>query len=215
MPFRAFHLPHALQTGAALLAVLSIAACAGPLSPTVPPAQPVTPTAAPSPTFAAVPSSTPAAVPSETPAAAPSPTAGAAPAPTEPNVISGRAMVKDIEIIMLESFPVQVQVVISGNLPDGCTRIDQIEQARLGNTFQVTVTTRRPADAMCTQALVPFQERVPLDVKGLPAGTYTIDVNGVTDTFTLTSNNPSNRASIETRWHLWNESGNIAENPTA
>jgi inhibitor of cysteine peptidase len=42
---------------------------------------------------------------------------------------------------------------------------------------------------MCTQALVPFEERVDLDVQGLPAGTYTVDVNGISDTFTFDADN--------------------------
>jgi inhibitor of cysteine peptidase len=42
---------------------------------------------------------------------------------------------------------------------------------------------------MCTQIVVPFEESIPLDVVGLPAGTYTVDVNGVTGSFTLDVDN--------------------------
>jgi inhibitor of cysteine peptidase len=42
---------------------------------------------------------------------------------------------------------------------------------------------------MCTQALVPFEESIDLDVRGLPAGTYTVDVHGETATFTLDVDN--------------------------
>ena len=113
------------------------------------------------------------------------------PTPAEPtgNVVNGIAVVESLEIRILESFPVQVHVVASGNLPDGCTTVDEATQIREGNTFEVTITTVRPADAFCTQALVPFEEVIPLEVVGLEAGTYTVIVNGVSDSFTLDVDN--------------------------
>jgi inhibitor of cysteine peptidase len=42
---------------------------------------------------------------------------------------------------------------------------------------------------VCTQALVPFEETIPLDVEGLLAGEYTVNVNGVMATFTLDVDN--------------------------
>jgi len=107
------------------------------------------------------------------------------------DTICAEANVKRIEILILESFPVQVQVRAMGYLPDGCTTICDISQSREGDVFTVIITTSRPADAFCTQVLVDFEELIPLDVVGLPAGTYTVDVNGVTDTFTLTVDNVS------------------------
>jgi inhibitor of cysteine peptidase len=103
--------------------------------------------------------------------------------------IYGTAQVDSIDLLMLESFPVQISLVVRGNLPDGCTTIDQIAQQRQGDTFKVTITTRRPAGKICTEALVPFQESIALEVAGLPAGTYTVDVNGVTGSFTLDVDN--------------------------
>lgn len=112
-------------------------------------------------------------------------------APPAPGMVTGMAQVEEIEILIMESFPVQVMVVARGNLPDGCTEIDEV-LSRFepeSNLFVVEITTVRDADAVCTQALVPFEERVPLDVLGLPAGTYTVDANGVVDTFTLDVDN--------------------------
>jgi inhibitor of cysteine peptidase len=104
-------------------------------------------------------------------------------------MLHGEAVVEEIEILILESFPVQIHVIARGNLPDGCTEIDEIQEARTADGFQVTITTVRPADAMCTEALVPFEEVIALDVLGLPAGTYQVDVNGVTGSFELTRDN--------------------------
>ena len=111
------------------------------------------------------------------------------PTTVEGGVITGEAMVESIEILLLESFPIQVNVVARGNLPDSCTTISEITRQRDDDTFQVTITTLRPADKMCAQVLVPFEEVIALDVMGLPAGVYTVNVNGVTDTFEFTVDN--------------------------
>ncbi len=121
---------------------------------------------------------------------------GTEPTPTLPvggtpggGTIHGEATVETIDILILESFPVQISVVAQGYLLDGCTEIDEILRERTDQTFQVTITTTRPADAMCTEALVPFEETFSLEVYGLPAGSYTVDVNGITGTFELAVDN--------------------------
>jgi inhibitor of cysteine peptidase len=107
------------------------------------------------------------------------------------DVITGTANVESISINILESMPVQVNVVVQGHLPDGCTQINTIHSRfdAERETFNPTLTTTRPAEAMCTAALVPFEETIALPVEGLEAGPYTVDVNGVTDTFTLAVDN--------------------------
>lgn len=105
----------------------------------------------------------------------------------DPNI--GMAVVEAIKILILESFPVQVQVIARGQLPDGCTKIGQINQQRNGTTFVVTITTSRPVQAFCTLALVPFEEVIVLDVLGLAAGVYTVEVNDVSDSFSLAVDN--------------------------
>jgi inhibitor of cysteine peptidase len=110
---------------------------------------------------------------------------------TPGELVYGEADVDEVEILMMESFPIQVAVVARGNLRDGCTEIDEVTTTydEENKTFDVDITTVRDPDAMCTQALVPFEERVDLDVRGLPAGTYTVDVNGVSETFTFDVDN--------------------------
>ena len=101
------------------------------------------------------------------------------------------AVVEGTEVLILESFPVQVHVVATGYLPDGCTEINEenVEFNENENTFQVNITTKRPADAMCTQAIVPFERTVVLDVYGLEKGVYIVNVNGVRDQFELQTDN--------------------------
>lgn len=120
-------------------------------------------------------------VPVPPPTAIITPTNSVAP----PSPITGLATVDSVEIRILESFPAQAQAVARGSLPDSCTQIGQITQAREGPTFDVTITTTRPADAICAQVLALFEEVVPLDAAGLGSGVYTVLVNGVSASFEL------------------------------
>ena len=43
-----------------------------------------------------------------------------------------------LRLVILESFPVQVQVIARGNLPDPCTEVSEVLQEREGNTFFIT-----------------------------------------------------------------------------
>lgn len=95
------------------------------------------------------------------------------------------APVSSIEVKVADDPVEQVNVTVQGEFRDGCTQIDEIRQTMTGDTFVIEITTRRPIDMMCTQALVPFEETVELDVSGLDAGSYTVDVNGVSETFEL------------------------------
>ena len=94
------------------------------------------------------------------------------------------APVEEIEIIVLESFPVQVQVIARGYLPDPCTEIYQINQEREGNTFFIIIKTYCPPGP-CIQVITLFEEIIPLEIYDLPAGTYTVDINGIIDAFEL------------------------------
>ena len=130
----------------------------------------------------AAPSLTPAPTPlgADAPPVPAPPTEAVAPIPPPAGV--GLAPVAGVEVLLLESFPVQVQVVVTGDLPDPCTTIGPIAQARNGNAVTVTLPTVRDPDAFCAQVLVPFTETVPLAGE-FPAGDYTVSVNGVERAF--------------------------------
>jgi len=100
------------------------------------------------------------------------------------------AYVESMQLLTLESFPVQMHAVLTGNLPDGCTRIAEIKVEKPSeNMFEIHVYTLRPQGLACTQALVPFEQSVPLDVYGLPAGDYTVNAYDIEETFTFASAN--------------------------
>jgi len=111
---------------------------------------------------------------------------------------TGRAQIDEVSIQILESFPVQVEILIRGNLPDSCTEIDQVSQRfdAEDNTFWIELTTVRTQEDACAQALVPFEENVSLDVYGLAAGSYRVDVNGTSNTFALDVDNAPSDADM-------------------
>ena len=109
--------------------------------------------------------------------------------PSGSGVIQELAHIEQIDVMILESFPVQVHVRIYGLLGDSCTWLDHIDQRRQGTMFFIQVVTARPANALCADVVSPFEETVALDVYGLAAGTYHVDVNGVRESFTLAVDN--------------------------
>lgn len=110
---------------------------------------------------------------------------GAAGAADQSKPILRLAGVERFDIVVLESFPVQVRVVVYGWMSDACTTMRNFEQVREGNLIRLRIITTRPADVMCAQMIKRFRETFPLETKDLPPGTYTLDVSGKTQEFTL------------------------------
>ena len=97
--------------------------------------------------------------------------------------------IEELTINVMESFPVQVSVMVRGNLADGCTNLESITPVRDGNTFELEVKTSHSGADSCIEIAPVFEQSVSLDVEGLPAGTYTVNVADKTDTFTLDVDN--------------------------
>ena len=118
----------------------------------------------------------------------PQPTATSAPT-AAPTVLADQAIVESIDIRILESFPVQVNAVVRGQLPDACSLIDKAQPTREGNTFRIALSIARRPDARCAPALTPFEHTLALEVAGLTAGTYLVTAGGVSSSFTLNVDN--------------------------
>lgn len=102
----------------------------------------------------------------------------------------GLADVSSVSIVAQESFPVQILVNVKGTLPDACTEIGEHSQTRSENIFFVKLETRRLKDAQCATVMTDFEESINLGgVVGLPAGVYTVDVNGERGSFILDVDN--------------------------
>ncbi len=98
---------------------------------------------------------------------------------------TGEAVVENVTVQILESYPPQVVAVLRGYLPDPCVSISEVRQVRESTTFRIRITTQRRSDARCQTVIEPFEKSVPLDVAGLPAGTYNVRVNNLVAPFTL------------------------------
>jgi hypothetical protein len=81
--------------------------------------------------------------------------------------------------------PAGTAAVVRGNLSESCAALQPPQVQYASGTFQVTLMAERPAGAACAQVVTPFETTIPLDIQGLPAGTYTVTVNGISAVFTL------------------------------
>ena len=95
------------------------------------------------------------------------------------------AGVEQFDIVVLETDPVQVRVVVYGWMSDSCMTIRNFEQSREGRLISLKIITTRPADVMCAQMIKRFRETYPIETRDLPPGTYTLDVSGKQEQFTL------------------------------
>ena len=96
-----------------------------------------------------------------------------------------QAQVSSLEIKMNGTAPVQVNVVVRGNLSESCAKLGDTQLSYASNTFMVTLASVSPADRGCAQIITPFELTIPLDTTGLGSGEYTVKVNGVSAVFTL------------------------------
>jgi inhibitor of cysteine peptidase len=104
------------------------------------------------------------------------------------SLLGGTALVESVTVQSSDTPPVQIKLLVRGNLPDSCTNIGEIKQEYSDNSFQVQIATSRPSDVMCAAMLTPFEQVVSLNTAGLSAGTYSVIVNGIQTTFTLGAN---------------------------
>jgi inhibitor of cysteine peptidase len=94
------------------------------------------------------------------------------------------AMIDSVEVLILESFPVQYNAIIQGNFRNGCESIDTVSQITANQKITVLVGTKSTGE-FCTQALVPFSETITLNTKDLIQGQVTLEVNGLISTFNI------------------------------
>ncbi|MEX1021751.1 MAG: hypothetical protein WD058_01265 [Dehalococcoidia bacterium] len=96
------------------------------------------------------------------------------------------APIDEIDVLFLESFPVQHRLHVVSGLPSGCAKFERIEVERDGDTFNVSVVNTMPhpdAAVMCTMIYGMIEHTVDLG-DDLDAGTeYTVNVNDEQITF--------------------------------
>lgn len=136
------------------------------------------------------------------------PTATNAPTPLPKR---GPTTVEVVEIHQIETFPVVVNVIARGHLPDECTTIDQISQVRTGSNFYISIDSVYYGGETCLQEPIPFEEEIELDVVSLPAGIYVVDVNGLQGTFKLQADNVPDQENGVIGGQVWHDTCSFAE----
>lgn len=100
------------------------------------------------------------------------------------------AVVEAVELQLLPTSPVQLQVKISGYLPSRCYRLGEIFTQRDGNRFTLAVNqVQLQTLVACAAVIEPFTTQIALDVYALPKGRYAVNVNTVTQDFELLKDN--------------------------
>ncbi|MCH7594175.1 MAG: hypothetical protein IIB27_06675, partial [Chloroflexi bacterium] len=91
------------------------------------------------------------------------------------------------ELLILESDPVQITVVIVAALPDGCHQPGGVVIHNAGNIFEVTVSNSVPAldEIACTAQFRTYEESVRLAANDAAAGERFPFQNGVTYTLVV------------------------------
>ncbi len=102
--------------------------------------------------------------------------------------------IESVLVVYPPAWPEEIQIVVNGFLPDGCTEIYLINSVRSENKYTVKVYTKKEVGVECTAALEPFEETITLDTGGLNGGNYSVDVYGISTNFTLEISTESNGA---------------------
>ena len=102
-----------------------------------------------------------------------------APQPGDSDLQKGNAFVEEAGVLVLESFPPQFQLHVSGNLPDPCHELRiAIGQPDTAKYIAVQVYSVVDPAMICIQVLKPFSANANLGT--YPPGHYTVTVNGET-----------------------------------
>jgi len=101
--------------------------------------------------------------------------------------------VDQVEVEVGVGSPIPVYVIVSGNLPDPCSQVEQTEIKQDGSNFIInlfaTPDAGGPAVDSCIKDAIPFRMSIPLNAVDLPAGSYSVTVNGSRADFKLDTAN--------------------------
>lgn len=122
------------------------------------------------------------------------PSTGEQPTPTGESLTPTAYQPVDVSQVEVEvgvGSPIPVHLHVSGNLPDTCAQIELVEEHQEGSNFFISLYTIASNGEGCVQDSLPFKMSFPLNVVNLPAGSYTVEVNGSSADFKLDTGNTS------------------------
>jgi hypothetical protein len=101
------------------------------------------------------------------------------PSPSDPDAqqSEGPVYINQMELLIMESAPIQVSVQIEGELPTPCHELHwEIAEPASANRIDSELFSTAPTDMACIQVLEPFEMTVPLG--SFEGGSYEVFVNG-------------------------------------
>lgn len=85
-------------------------------------------------------------------------------------------IIESVDVVVMESFPMQVALTVKGAQPDGCELPVTVEQRREGNTVTVEIYREMSIAMICAAVLVPYEDTIQLE-GGFDSGSYTFHIN--------------------------------------
>lgn len=85
-------------------------------------------------------------------------------------------VIESVDVAVLEIFPMQLDLTISGYQPDGCDVPVQVVQEVDGNNVTISIYRELPVDVMCPAVLTSYEETIRVDGT-FEGGTVNIQVN--------------------------------------
>jgi len=107
------------------------------------------------------------------------PPSGYEPQPADANLTRGEVFLdlKTSSVVIRESYPVQVSVILNGNLPDPCYKLRVVVvPANAQNEVNLVVYSVADRGLMCITVIEPFTATIPLS--SYPSGHYKVFANG-------------------------------------
>jgi hypothetical protein len=99
------------------------------------------------------------------------------PLPDEDSMSRGEVSISSAELLIMESYPLQVRLVIEGTLPTPCHKLRvEVSEPDAQNVIAVEAYSLVDPSEICIQVLEPFEESISLG--SYPDGTYTVTLNG-------------------------------------
>ncbi len=103
-------------------------------------------------------------------------TDGISPISSDKNFNSGPVFIESADIVLKESFPVQVELVLTGNLPTPCHQLRVVvSEPDADSQIEVQAYSVSDPEKMCIQVLEPFEAVIPLG--DYTKGEFTILIN--------------------------------------
>ncbi len=95
------------------------------------------------------------------------------------NAQRGEIFISESQLLIMESYPVQVSLSLSGELPTPCNIFQaDVSGPDADNQIHVEAYTLIDPAATCIQMLEPFEEGISIPMQGQADGDYSVWLNG-------------------------------------